>query len=289
MIPPTYVAVTPVKDEACYIGKMIESMLRQTHRPVRWVIVDDGSTDSTMDIVKKKTAEVPWIVTLSTGSNSRDLGKGEVVAFAAGLSSIQDVSYEFVVKVDGDVRLPPDYFRDILTRMQADTSWGIASGRYWENAGNGRWEPVAMPSYHAAGASKVVRRECFVEIGGFVPQKGWDTVDEIRAGLRGWRTGHFEDVRFDHLKQEGAVMGDLATHRFHGAICYRTGGGAGFLLAKALRRMFVGRPPVLGGIAMVLGYIAAHRSGEGRLVSDAEARYYRKMLFGRLTRRSMGS
>lgn len=141
---------------------------------------------------------------------------------------------------------------------------------------------MRMPEYHAAGASKVVRRQCYEDIGGFVAAKGWDTLDEIRAGMQGWRTGHFSDIRFDHLKPEGSAMGSLATHRFHGEIYYRTGGGLLFLLPKALYRMVSGKPRISGGFALLQGYFFALLNGEGRLVNKAEARFYRRMLISRL-------
>lgn len=278
---PSYVVVTPVRDEARFIGKMVDSMLTQSHKPVRWVIVDDGSTDGTVDIVRDRIAGRSWISLLSTGSRSRNLGVGEIIAFTAGMSSLVGVDYDFVVKLDADVHLYPDYFEKVLSRMQEDPKWGIASGQYWEEEGD-QWAPVSMPAYHAAGASKVVRTQCYNEIGGFVPRKGWDTVDEIRAGLRKWRTGHFPDVRFDHLKPEGAAMGSLPTHRFHGEIYYQTGGGAGFLVAKVLHRMYFGRPMVIGGLAMLFGYLRAYARCEERLVTNDEARHYRSMLWRRL-------
>ena len=177
--------------------------------------------------------------------------------------------------------LRSDYFAKILARMSEEPQWGIASGVYWEEEG-GEWRPVRMPAYHAAGASKVVRRACYDDIGGFVAAKGWDTLDEIRAGMRGWMTGHFRDVRFDHLKPEGSAMGSLATHRFHGEIYYRTGGGLLFLLPKAVYRMLSGRPRITGGLSLLQGYFVALVKGEGRLVSKAEGRFYRRMLMTRL-------
>ena len=139
-----------------------------------------------------------------------------------------------------------------------------------------------MPPYHAAGASKVVRRACFRQMGGFVPKKGWDTVDEIKAGRAGWRTGHFEDLRFRHLKPEGSAMGSLATHRFHGEIYHATGGGAGFLLAKAAHRALTARPRIVGGLAMLWGYLHSVLTGRERLVDRDEARFYRTLLRQRL-------
>lgn len=281
---PPYIIVTPVRDEARHIGETLRSVLAQTHRPLRWIIVDDGSTDRTPEILREHTNGVPWVTLVSTGSRQRQLGSAEVLAFQRGLAEIgSDPAHEFIVKLDGDLRLPPDYFERLLERMSANPRWGIASGVYCEDK-SGSWVPVSMPHYHAAGASKVVRRQCFEQIGGFVARKGWDTVDEIRAGLRGWRTGHFDDILFQHLKPEGMAMGSLRTHRFHGEIYYQTGGGIPFLLVKAAHRMIVMSPPLLGGLAMLWGYLLPWLSRSPRLVSDQEAKFYRAMLNRRLAK-----
>jgi poly-beta-1,6-N-acetyl-D-glucosamine synthase len=279
-----YVVVTPVRDEARFIADTIRSMLDQTHRPERWVIVDDGSTDRTPDILREQLEGVEWVTVVSTASRQRQLGSAEVLAFQFGLATLPaETSYDYVVKLDGDVRLPCDYFERLIARMAADPRRGIGSGVYCELA-NGAWEPVGMPGYHAAGASKVVHRQCFEQIGGFVARKGWDTVDEIRAGRRGWQTGHFDDIRFQHMKPEGAAMGALQTHRFHGDIYYQTGGGLLFLLAKVGHRMVYGRPLLLGGLAMLWGYLVPMLQRRPRLVTDDEAAYYRSLLNRRLTR-----
>ncbi len=279
---PSYVVVTPVRDEERFIGDTLASMLSQTHKPLRWVIVDDGSTDRTPEILRAGTAGLNWVTVVSTNSKRRHLGSAEVLAFERGLHEIApELPYAYVVKLDGDLRLPIDYFQRLLTRMSMRERCGIASGVYCEDTGSG-WLPVRMPPYHAAGASKTVRRECFEAIGGFVARKGWDTVDEIRAGLLGWETGHFDDIRFEHLKPEGLAMGALRTHRFHGEIYYQTGGGAVFLLAKVVHRMAHGRPVLLGGLAMLWGYLAPRLARQPRLVSAEEARHYRSMLNRRL-------
>lgn len=280
--PLSYVIVTPVRDEERFIGDTLMSVLAQTHPPLRWVIVDDGSTDRTLEILREHTQGVRWVTIVSTGSRERKLGSAEVLAFQRGLAEIgPDAPHDFIVKLDGDLRLPPNYFERLLARMASNPRWGIASGVYCEDKG-GVWLPIPMPAYHAAGASKVVRRQCYEQIGGFVASKGWDTVDEIRAGLRGWHTGHFDDIRFQHLKPEGVAMGTLQTHSFHGDIYYQTGGGLPFLLAKVAHRMVAARPPLLGGLAMLWGYLAPLLLKRSRLVSDEEAKFYRALLNRRL-------
>ena len=277
----TYVIVTPVKDEAAHIGDMIKSVLSQTKRPDRWVIVDDGSTDKTPEIIAANVQGITWITVLNTKSTQRNLGSAEVIAFDKGLETVQVDDFDYIVKLDGDVKLEPNYFQEILIRMEKDKGFGTASGVYRE-IHDGDWVTIGMPSYHAAGASKVVRRECFKAINGFVPKKGWDTLDEIRAGLNGWKTGHFEDIVFAHLKPEGIAMGKLSTHRFHGEIYYQTGGGILFLLVKALHRMLFAKPILIGGMALILGYLESCIARKPRLVNEEEARFYRQMLNGRL-------
>jgi hypothetical protein len=139
-----------------------------------------------------------------------------------------------------------------------------------------------MPEYHAAGASKVIRRACFERIGGFVAQRGWDTIDEIRAQTTGWETMHFNDITFFHLRKEGAGMGQLHTNAMHGEIFYRTGGGVIFFIAKAMHRALRGKPVCIAGIAMACGYIAALLRRKNLLVNPAEARTYRQLLHRRI-------
>lgn len=278
-----YIIITPVRDEARYIAQTIESVISQSHPPVAWIVVDDGSSDNTQQIVRELTDGIPWIRLLSTGNTERQLGSAEVLAFNRGLAAVApDMRYDFVVKLDGDVALERTYFEQVIQRMHENGRWGIASGVYVEEH-NGLWSCVPMPSYHAAGASKVMRRECFEAIGGFVPRKGWDTVDEIRAGMKGWKTGHFADLEFRHLKPEGMAMGALGTHRFHGDIYYQTGGGILFLLAKVGHRMVAARPLIMGGLAMLFGYIVPCLVRKPRLVNAEEARFYRRLLNKRLT------
>jgi poly-beta-1,6-N-acetyl-D-glucosamine synthase len=275
---PAYVVITPVRDEAIFIEQTIASVLSQTHPPAFWVVVDDGSTDQTPQILRRLLEHVSWVKLLRTTSSQRKLGSAEVAAFTLGTESLPSkLAYDFIVKLDADLELPKDYFERLLSRMTIESQWGIASGVYCELQ-RGTWIPIDMPDYHAAGACKVVRHACFVDIGGFVASKGWDTVDEIRAEMHGWKTGHFNDIQFKHLKPEGAAMGRLATHRFHGEIYHQTGGGLAFLFAKALHRAVRADPRLFGGLAMAWGYIAAAATRRNRLVTDEEASHYRRML-----------
>jgi poly-beta-1,6-N-acetyl-D-glucosamine synthase len=277
-----YVVITPAKDEGRYIGETLISMTCQTVKPLKWVVVDDCSKDDTASIVRQFMEVNEWIELLSLNRETqRYPGSPVVNAFIQGLESLK-VDYDFVVKLDGDLKLPYDYFEKLIERFKADNSLGIASGVYLETV-NDRWEMVRMPAYHAAGASKVIRKECFLEIGGFLPTLGWDTIDEIKARAKGWKTTHFSDLPFYHLKKEGTGIGSMRTNMVHGRIFYLTGGSPLFFLFKAIKRIITGRPPVIGGVVMIWGYLKAVLSREPRLVTRDEAALYNKLLSERMT------
>lgn len=286
---PRYLVISPVKDEEKYVERTLRSMRAQTIKPVRWIIVDDGSTDSTPAILRALAEDQPWI-TIITREPGRDRLPGSAVmhAFYHGLEHAAGVEYDYIVKLDCDVDLPDDYFERILGRFEQQPRLGIASGIYLEEGTDG-WKPIPMPSYHAAGASKVMRADCFRDFGGFVRERGWDTVDELRAQVKGWATTHFADVEFKHLKQEGSGIGNFRTNVMHGDVYYLTGGGPLFLSLKVAHRMVAGSPPVVGGLAMLYGYLRCLIGRRRRLVNDAEASHYRRLLNQRIFRRGSAS
>ncbi|HEY5813596.1 MAG TPA: glycosyltransferase family A protein, partial [Terrimicrobiaceae bacterium] len=182
---PGYIVISPVKNEERYIERTLQSMVAQTLRPTVWVIVDDGSNDRTAEIVQGYAEAYSFIRLLKLeGGTTRATGVAEVRAFNAGFELTRKFPYDYVAKLDGDLSFDADYFQRLLAYFRERPDLGIASGIYYEMSG-ARWKPVSMPHYHAAGASKVVRRRCFEDIGGFVVQRGWDTVDEIRSMARG--------------------------------------------------------------------------------------------------------
>jgi poly-beta-1,6-N-acetyl-D-glucosamine synthase len=280
---PRYVIVSPVKDEAEYIELTLRSVNDQSLKPVKWVIVDDGSTDRTAEIIERYAAAHRFItLQRSPAAGSRDTGRAEVQAFHRGYEALVGTGFDFVVKLDGDLSFGPDYFETLLARMASDVTLGIASGIYLEADKRGVWKTVPMPSYHAFGACKVVRRQCFEQIDRFATVPGWDTADEIRAWNKGWKTRHFEDLEVRHHRPEGSAMGFLSTNRMYGEIHYVTGGDPLFLLFKVLHRLWL-KPYVLGALAMSFGYLAAIARRRPRLVTREEAIAYRQVLRRRLS------
>jgi biofilm PGA synthesis N-glycosyltransferase PgaC len=277
-----YIIVTPVKDEERYVARTLQSVTEQTVRPLCWVLVDDGSTDRTPDIIRAYLDNFEWISYIRIERTAqRLLGSAEIRAFSIGYESVRHLEHEYVVKLDADLALPADYFEQMLCRFRDNASLGIASGLYLEEK-KGSWSPVPLPQYHAAGAAKMVRVACFHAIGGFPLLPGWDTVDEIKALTRGWETGHFPDVQFYHLKSEGSASGSLRTSFFHGEIYYVCGGSALFFLGKLLHRMMADKPLLLAGALLLFGYLYAVLTRRPKLVSLHEETYYKRLLNRRI-------
>jgi poly-beta-1,6-N-acetyl-D-glucosamine synthase len=282
-----YVIVTPARNEARYIQRTIDSMVAQTLRPRKWVIVDDGSTDDTRQIIGATAKQHPWITQATRVDRGfRKPGGGVIETFNDGCRLVDVSSWDLIVKLDADLSFAPNYFECIIGEFNNDPKLGIASGVYWEERRPAEWVEVIMPAYHAAGACKVIRRECFEQIGGFIAARGWDTVDEIRAMACGWRTGHFRQLKLKHWKLEGSGIGSLRTCLMHGEVYYRTGGSGLFFLFKLLHRM-LHRPLIVGGVAMLWGYLGSLARRE-RLVTENEARCYRTLLNGRILNKFKG-
>lgn len=279
-----YVVISPAKDEEHYINDTIDSIVNQTIKPLKWIIVDDGSQDQTPEIIRKYGEQYEWIeLVTKKRDSSRQPGSAVIRAFNHGYELVKNMEFDFVVKLDCDLRFDIDYFEKLLGRFSKEKKLGIASGIYLEENGN-KWVPVKMPQYHAAGASKIIRKECFEQIGGFVPAKGWDTLDEIRAGMLGWETLHFPDIEFYHLKNEGIGIGFTNTNAMHGEIFYVTGGSRFFFVLKCLHRMLSGKPFMIGGLFMLGGYLSAYLKRKEKLVNEDEERFYKKQLNKRLLR-----
>ena len=278
----SYIVVTPAKDEVRHIERTLQSMVAQTHRPLMWIVVDDGSSDGTIEIVQKYAEAHDFIRPIPAERiTSRATGTAEIRAFNRGYELVRSEKFGCIVKLDADLSFDADYFERLLAHFNDEPKLGIASGVYLETHSGDNWKEIPMPSYHAAGASKVIRKECFEEIGGFVEQRGWDTVDEIRAIARGWRTGHFAELQMKHWKPEGTGMGLLRTTYMHGEIYCRTQGSIPFFAMKTLRRLFE-KPYLIGGISMLWGYVHALAKGREPLVTPIEGKCYRQLLNQRL-------
>ena len=276
-----YLVVTPVRDEEAYLRFTIESMLSQTVHPCEWIIVNDGSTDGTAAIIDEYAAQYPWIRAVHRPNRGfRKAGGGVVEAFNEGLNVSRMETWDFIVKLDGDLTFEPTYFENCLEKFHSDPRLGIGGGVIcYIEKGTKRFE--FNPEFHVRGATKIYRRECWEAIGGFWPAPGWDTMDEVKANMLGWGTRSFSDLHLRHHRHTGTAEGIWDGMVKNGRANYICGYHPLFMFAKCFRRLLT-KPYVIGSIALSYGFVGGYLKRIPR-VSDLETiDFLRRQQLGRL-------
>ncbi|GAB4454343.1 MAG: glycosyltransferase family A protein [Anaerolineae bacterium] len=270
-----YTVITPVRNEAEFIELTIHSMINQTIKPAEWIIVNDGSTDRTAEIVAGYAAEHAWLKLVNrTDRGVRQRGKGVVEAFYDGYATLTRQDYEVIVKLDGDLSFEPTYFESLLGQLAADPKLGIVGGGVYERLDGKNWR-LRTTSDHVRGPTKVYRRACFEAIGGLAPALGWDGVDEWQAMAQGWRVQSFLNLKVYHYRVTGAATGSIKSRIELGYGAHYMGYHPLFMLARGARHMFR-RPYLVGGAVMIIAYLAAGLSGRERLADPAVIQFVRQ-------------
>jgi len=269
---PKYIVVTAVKNEERYIGETLSSMAAQTVKPAEWVIVNDGSTDSTPRIIKGQARKCPWIRLVDAGISKRARGGHIVKLFYDGFSRIRSRDFGFIVKLDGDLSFEPAFFERVFSHMAENPRVGITSAISHICSGGELVEEKSSEG-HTLGACKVYRRECFEEIGGLVPAMGWDGIDEIKARMKGWDAYPVPGLRVIHLRPEGQAAGTFASGKERGRGSYFMGYHPLFFAFRAARNIV--KSP-LDGMGMITGYLAEAMGGGARIDDPEFIRFLRK-------------
>ena len=278
-----YVLITPARNEAGFVELTLQSVIAQTKRPLRWVIVDDGSTDETAAIVERYTREYPWIELVRRPRRvNRDFA-GKVHSFDAGLERTSDLHPELIGNLDADTSFGPDHFEFLVEQFRLDPNLGVAGTAYTQEG----WDSMTDSfegemSVH--GACQLFRADCFREIGGYVanPAGGIDWIAVTSARMHGWTTRNFPERRFYHHRRMGtAQRGPLGALFDYGAKDYFLGGSPiweAFRVAYRLTK----RPVLFGGIALACGYAWAALRQVKRPVSPELMRFHRREQMRRL-------
>jgi biofilm PGA synthesis N-glycosyltransferase PgaC len=249
-----YVIISPVRDEGAYIKLTLDSVVSQSVRPTQWIIVNDGSTDNTASVVGQYVKQYPWIKLITLDKQGeRQRGARVVQVFYEGYRRL-DVAYDFLVKLDGDMSFDADYFECLLNQFAGDPQLGICSGEPCYPYGQ-KWRPETAPPDHTRGQTKVYRRTCFENIGGLVAVLGWDSIDEFRAQMKGWKTRTFPELRLRHHRPMGSAEGSLQGIAKRGEVAYFLGYPWRAIIARSLFRCFVDRPLFFVGMSTFLGYL----------------------------------
>jgi hypothetical protein len=270
-----YVLITPACNEEAFITKTLDSMAAQTHLPERWVIVDDGSTDRTAEIVQAYAARLPWIELVRHTKRKDRTFAAKVHAFNAGLERVQSLEFEVIGNLDADISFGPDYLQFLMEKFSADQRLGVAGTPFVEGDSYDSARDSFEGENHVAGGCQLFRRQCFLDIGGYVPNPagGIDWIAVTTARMKGWKTRSFAEKRFHHYRTLGtAERSNWAASFSYGEKDYYLGGSPVWQLFRVVYRST--KQP-LEGVALLSGYCCAAARRMKRPVSIELMHFYR--------------
>jgi len=282
-MPLAYVLVTPAHNEAALIERTIQSVIAQTLLPRRWIIVSDGSTDGTDDIVRRYQAGRPWLELVRLPPRTTRDFAAKVRAFNAGYEQLRSTGFDIVGNVDADVSFGPDYFAFLAGRFEALPELGVAGTHYIEGDFHS-YADSYIDEHHVNGQCQLFRRACFEEIGGYVPIAGGgiDWVAVRTARMKGWLTQSFAGPVFEHHRKMGTASSSELRARFHyGRKDYFLGGHPLWQLLRGTFQM-TRKPYVLGGLGLLAGYFSCWIAGRPRAVSAELMAFHRQDQMHRL-------
>ena len=280
---PTYVLITPARNEAQFIELTIKSVVSQTVRPLKWVIVSDGSTDGTDDIVSKYAAEYPWIELVRMPERRERHFAGKAHAFNAGCARVRDLEYEVIGNLDGDISFDEDYFSLLLGKLAEDSTLGLVGTPFKD-----RYVPPYDYRFvgieHVSGACQLFRRACFEEIGGYMAVKGGgvDLIAAISARMKGWKTRTFTDKVCVHHRAMGTAQDGVLRASFKiGVKDYALGAHPIWESLRVVYQM-KNTPFLLRGVTLGAGYVWALVRREERPVPREFVAFRRREQMHRL-------
>ena len=280
-----YVVITPARNEAQFIELTLKSVAAQTAIPLKWVIVSDGSTDGTDDIVNRYVKVYPWIQLLRMPERKERNFAGKVRAFNAGYACVRDLPYEVIASLDADISFDEDYFSHLLGKLAEDFRLGMVGTPFVDDEST-KYDYRYVSIEHVSGACQVFRRECFESIGGYTPVKGGgiDYLAVVTARMKGWRTRTFTDKICHHHRVMGTAEHSLLRARFKNGIKDYAFGNHPLWQCFRMIYQMTRKPIIFGGSALMAGYIWGIVSGVNRPISAEGVAFVRREQMERLKR-----
>jgi len=274
-----FAIVTPVKDEVDYFPKTVKSIFSQEVKPQKWIIIDDGSSDGTTEVIKKAEKENEWIEGIYREPNKNRKPGGEFV-LGVGLEKLNTDDYDFIVRMDGDLDFESNYFKVLFKKFDDNPKLGIASGVCFITK-DGKQIEEKHPRFHTRGPLKTYRIQCYKDINGLLNCLGWDSIDELKANMLHWNTQSFPELKIHHLKRTQSSGGVFNGGFNAGVANYNTGYHQLFLLTKVIYILFV-RRNILYGLGILWGYFSFMIKLKPKPIDKKLIKYIRKQQVNKL-------
>jgi poly-beta-1,6-N-acetyl-D-glucosamine synthase len=280
---PSYVLVTPARNEEAFIDKTIESVIHQTVLPLKWVIVDDGSMDSTPEIVSRYLVEHRWMEMVQIPQRRDRSFAAKVQAFNAGHERVKCLQYEILGNLDADISFEKDYLEFLLKKFSGNAGLGVA-GTIFREEGYSSGRDSFEGHNHVAGGCQLFRKQCWEQIGGYISRGagGIDWMAVTTARMMGWKTESFREKSFFHYRRLGTSERSVISSLFsYGEKDYYLGGHPVWELFRVTYRA-AKQPFIIGGLALGLGYCWAFLRRTPRSVSQELMVFHRKEQMAKL-------
>ena len=254
----SYVLITPARNEEVHIGRLIQCVAAQTIAPVKYVIVSDGSTDRTDEIVEQHARELGFVELLRREKSERPGFGSKALAFNAGWERLRALEFDFVANLDADISFEPRYFESLIEEFQKAPDLGLAGGHVHDLLG-GRFVPQRMSEDSVAGPTQFFRRQCLADIGGYLPLRwgGIDAAAEIMARMKGWKTRTIWNCRVFAHRPVRTGRKSVFGVRFNKGIMDNALGYHPLFQALSCLWRVTDQPFVAGSACVMAGYIWA--------------------------------
>jgi glycosyltransferase involved in cell wall biosynthesis len=276
-----YVIISTVRDEEQYIENTIRSVIAQTILPIRYVIVNDGSSDKTGSIIDEYARKYPWISAVHRADRGfRNSAGGEVDAFYEGYKMLTGAAWDFIVKLDGDLSFDRGYFEQCISYFNAEEDLGMGGGDIY-NLEHDKLELEREPQFHVRGAVKMYSRECWEALRGMYAINGWDTLDEVKANMLGWKTRSFTDLKIIQHRPTGRAVGNWKNAVKNGVGGYTAGYHPLYMVSKCLKRLFH-KPYIVESAGLMYGFLKGYLTRMPQVEDRNLVRYLRRQQLNRL-------
>jgi len=287
MIENKYILVTAAKNEEKYIGNTLKSVTSQSILPLKWIIINDGSTDSTAEIIKEYIDKFPFIELINNESKEKRNFASQANLLNLGFNSIKKSEFDFVSTLDADITFESDYYENIIKEFSNNPRLGIGGGSFFEFIDD-EWKIIPTVKHSVRGAVQFFRKKCFVDIGEkLIPMKygGFDTVAEVLARKNGWEVQTFQNYKVYHHRRQGTGGAGIYKVRFRGGLVeYSVGYHPFYQLLKCINRLRE-KPYIIGSLLRFSGFWWATLRNEHRQLDENFIKHHKQEQLKRIRTR----
>lgn len=269
--------MTPAKNEEIFLQVVADSIVKQSIQPRLWVIVDDGSTDKTPEIITTLEENYPWIKGIQLPSHPRDLFFHYSYVCKTGFDFLikyaeeSKIVFDYIALIDADTKVEEKYFEKLLIEFQKDETLGIASGNISDQIDENIIQEYRV--YYPRGTGRIWTKKCFMDTGGYLVEAAADSVSNIKAILKGYHIQLFNNIHAIQLRPTRGADNLWETYKKDGQLAYYMDLHPALIFMNIIYFSMI-RPYYLG-IPYFLGYCRSLFT-RGNKIPDNEVRDYNR-------------